>query len=68
VVNHLPPDEVVRMLGHMDRSATDDRAAACAGAQFRQGHPHRHDVSLSLLAGSPCARFRFNNGLSVAYA
>ncbi|HEU4959743.1 MAG TPA: hypothetical protein VFT56_04990 [Sphingomonas sp.] len=34
----------------MNRAAADDRASASAGAQFCQGHPHRHDVSSSLLA------------------
>jgi hypothetical protein len=28
---------------HVHRAAADDCAAACASAQFRQGHPHRHD-------------------------
>jgi hypothetical protein len=35
----------------MNGASTDNRAAACAGTQFSQGHPHRHDIALSFPTG-----------------
>jgi hypothetical protein len=32
-----------RVLGDMDCAATDDRAAASAGAEFSESHSNRHD-------------------------
>jgi hypothetical protein len=32
-----------RILGDMDSAATDDRAAASAGAEFSESHSNRHD-------------------------
>jgi hypothetical protein len=32
-----------RVLGDMDSAATDDRAAASAGAEFSESHSNRHD-------------------------
>lgn len=49
----LGHDRAAGSLGDMHRAATDEGAAARAGAQFSQGHPHRHAVSLSLLALPP---------------
>jgi hypothetical protein len=38
-----------RVLGDMDRAATDDRAAAGAGAEFSESHSNRHD-------SAPCSQ------------
>lgn len=46
----LDVDRPVWPLGDMHRAATDQCATACTCAQFRQGHPYGHNVSLSLLA------------------
>jgi len=35
-----------RIFGDMYGPAADDRAAARAGTEFRQGHPNRHRQSL----------------------
>jgi hypothetical protein len=47
----------------VDRAAANDRATACACAEFRQGHPNRHRNSLFLrlaLAGKSTRR-RWNH-------
>lgn len=36
-----------RPFGDVHRPPADQRTAACACAQFRQSHPHRHIVILS---------------------
>jgi hypothetical protein len=38
-----------RLLHDVNRSAANYRAAACASAEFRQGHPNRHRKALFLL-------------------
>jgi hypothetical protein len=47
LLDHFGPlDEgrpLVRVFGDMDRAATDDRAAASAGAEFSESHSNRHD-------------------------
>lgn len=44
-----------RHLGNVDRAAAYERAAAGAGAEFRQGHPNRHVITLSLPCGTSTA-------------
>jgi hypothetical protein len=38
------------VLRNMDGAPADDRSAACACAQFRQGHSYRHSSILFLAA------------------
>jgi hypothetical protein len=37
-----------RSIGHVNGTATNNRPAAGAGTEFRQGHPYGHDAILSL--------------------
>ena len=42
---------VERVLRHVHGAAADDRAAACAGTEFRKSHSNRHDYAPCLCGG-----------------
>lgn len=49
--------------GDMHRAAANDGTAACASAQFCQGHPNRHSASLLSPAAAECATHPFGGSL-----
>jgi len=53
---------------HVDGAAADDRAAACASTQFRQGHPHRHERHFLVAGASPAARSGSGNEPSLPFS
>lgn len=49
--------------GDMHCATADYGSAACAGAQFCQGHPNRHSASLLSPAAARCALHPFGGSL-----